>query len=444
MSKMKYSGVEWIGNIPEKWNADKLKYCVTEINSGGTPESSNMDYYDDMNGIPWVAIGDMSTKKYVYNTSKKLTIAGIKSKSLKIYPFGTLLYSIFATIGKTAILKVDATINQAILAIIPNKKIDKIYLKYQLNAMEEYVLSECSTNTQNNLNSTKVKNFNLVIPSLKEQKLIADFLDEKVSILDEILSNLNKQVEILKNYKKSVITETFTKGLNKKNKLKNSNVKWLGEIPENWGIKRLRYFIDEIKVGPFGSSLSGDDIKNNGSYWIYNQRTVLDNNFKDTDSFVDCEKYKELKGFEVKPRDILLTTRGTIGKTAIVPDNCEKGILHPCLIKFKVNENLINANLLNIVFNNSDLILSQLNYKSNSTTIDVIYSYNLKDIYLPLIPLNEQKEIVEYLDNKCEQIDKIIEKKQKQIAKIEEYKKSVIYEYVTGKKRVEGAEELYG
>ena len=216
MSKMKYSGVEWIGSIPENWNIDKLKYCTNEISSGGTPESSNLDYYDDINGIPWVAIGDMSTKEYISNTSKKLTLEGITSKNLKIYPSGTLLYSIFATIGKTSFLQTDATINQAILAIIPNKKIEKLYLKYQLNAMEEYVLSECSINTQNNLNSTKVKNFNLVLPELMEQKLIANFLDEKISNLDNTMFNLNKQIDILINYKKSIINEIVTSGLNKK------------------------------------------------------------------------------------------------------------------------------------------------------------------------------------------------------------------------------------
>ena len=294
MFKMKYCGVEWIGSIPENWNIDKLKYCTNEISSGGTPESSNLDYYDDINGIPWVAIGDMSTKEYISSTSKKLTLEGIKSKNLKIYPSGTLLYSIFATIGKTSFLKTDATINQAILAIIPNKKIDKLYLKYQLTAMEEYVLSECSTNTQNNLNSTKVKNFNLVLPELMEQKLIANFLDEKVSNLDNILLNLNKQIEILDRYKKSMITETVTKGLNKNVEYKECNIDWIGCIPKHWEIKRLRYLFNDIKVGPFGSSLSGDDIKNKGDYWVYNQRNVLDNNFFTNDTFIDNQKFKEL------------------------------------------------------------------------------------------------------------------------------------------------------
>ena len=238
MFKMKYSGVEWIGSIPENWNIDKLKYCTNEISSGGTPESSNLDYYDDINGIPWVAIGDMSTKEYISNTSKKLTLEGIKSKNLKIYPSGTLLYSIFATIGKTSFLQTAATINQAILAIIPNKKIDKLYLKYQLNAMEEYVLSECSTNTQNNLNSTKVKNFNLVLPELMEQKLIVDFLDEKVFNLDNILVDLRKQIEILNDYRKSIIIETITKGLDKNVEYKDSRVEWIGNIPEQWKITK--------------------------------------------------------------------------------------------------------------------------------------------------------------------------------------------------------------
>lgn len=440
---MKYSGVDWIGTIPKNWNIDKLKYCINEINSGGTPESSNMDYYDDINGIPWVAIGDMSTNEYVCDTSKKLTLEGIKNKNLKIYPPETLLYSIFATIGKTSFLKIDATINQAILAIVPNEKIDKLYLKYQLNAMEEYVLSECSTNTQNNLNSTKVKNFYLVLPNLNEQKLICKFLEQKDLIINKILNDLNKQVEILNKYKKQIITEVVTIGLNKKVKLKNSGVDWVGNIPKHWEIKLIKN-ICSLKGRIGWEGLTKDEYINEGPTLI----TGI--NFKDGSvDWNSCEhvsewRFNQDKLIQIKNNDLLITKDGTVGKVALVKDCPAQVTLNSGVLLIRpLKEDYIQRYLYYVLLSNEFWHWFEIENIGN-TTIVHLYQNRFSKFKIALPPLIEQKQIVDYLDKKCEQIDKIIEEKQKQIEKIEEYKKSVIYEYVTGKKRVEGAEELYG
>ena len=435
MFKMKYSGVEWIGSIPENWNIDKLKYCTNEISSGGTPESSNLDYYDDINGIPWVAIGDMSTKEYISNTSKKLTLEGIKSKNLKIYPSGTLLYSIFATIGKTSFLQTAATINQAILAIIPNKKIDKLYLKYQLNAMEEYVLSECSTNTQNNLNSTKVKNFNLVLPELMEQKLIANFLDEKVSNLDNILIDLRKQIEILNDYRKSLITECITKGLDKNIKFKESRV---GKIPLSWETKPIKYICNiqpkvcykNIREDDFVTFLPMDHIKK--GYFINNQAKLYDND----NSYTSFEE-----GDIIMAKVTPCFENGNIAITKDLHNGYGFGSSE--LFVFRAND-YVEQKFLFYWLQNDNFVKTATSNMTGAAGLKRVPLNFIRNYYISIPKLDEQKEIVDYLDKKCEQIDKIIEEKQKQIEKIEEYKKSVIYEYVTGKKRVEGAEELYG
>lgn len=442
MSKMKYSGVEWIGDIPKYWNIDKLKYCVNEINSGGTPESSNMDYYDDANGIPWVAIGDMSTKEYVYNTSKKLTLEGIKNKNLKIYPSGTLLYSIFATIGKTSFLKINATINQAILAIIPNKKIDKLYLKYQLNAMEDYVLSECSTNTQNNLNSTKVKNFNLILPKLNEQKLIANFLDEKVSNLDNILSDLNKQIEILINYKKSIITETIKSGLEKDANYVDSNHEWIGQINSTAKLIRLKnYSYLKGRIGWQG--LTADEFIDEGPYCVTGTDFINGKINWQTCYHISEKRYKMDYNIHLKVGDLLVTKDGTIGKLAKVNFLPDRACLNSHLLIIRPLTNEYTNEYLFYVMS-SDIFKEYAKILANGSTMDSLSQEKIGNFIFPSYELKKQKEIVDYLDKKCEQIDKIIDEKKKQVEKIEEYKKSVIYEYVTGKKRVKGAEELYG
>lgn len=445
MSKMKYSGVEWIGDIPNEWNLKRIKYNLLQPITDGPHETP---VFID-NGIPFLSVDSIQNNKLLLG-NRYISIEDAKTYDKKCKPqYGDILMGKAASIGKIAIVDIKEYFQiWSPLALIrpDNDKLFNKFLMYYLESSsgQEYIENFSTKNTQKNIAMEDIEKIKIIIPNVLEQKLISSFLDQKVNELDKVINDLNMQIEILDNYKSTMIYETVTKGLNKGTEYKKTNTKWIDKIPKNWSIKRFRYLLKEIKVGPFGSSLSGDDIKTFGDYWVYNQRTVLDNNFSSNDTFIDKEKFNELKNFQVKTGDLLLTTRGTIGKLAIVPENCKKGILHPCLIRFTVDEQLMNPKLLQLIFNNTSMIQEQLNCKSNSTTIDVIYSYNLKDIYVPIIPLDEQQEIVKYLDKKCEQIDKIIEDKQKQIEKIEEYKKSVIYEYVTGKKRVEGAEELYG
>lgn len=426
--------------IPNSWKICKVKN-IYNLSTGFTPDTSRDDYYDNDTGNVWVSIADMNDK-FIDNSITKISDKYISEKHPVKVTKGSLLYSFKLSVGKTSFANIDLFTNEAIASFKANKNICLPFLYYSSSLIEEN--SNINIYGAKLLNQELIKNALIVNPPLKEQKLIADFLDEKITKIDESINEITKQIEMLNNYKKAIVTKTITKGLNANISLKESGNKWIGKIPYNWKVKRLRYLLDEIKVGPFGSSLSGDDIKPSGDYWIYNQRNVLDNNFETTNSYVDYAKFKELKNFTVKENDVLLTTRGTIGRVSIVPKNCEKGILHPCLIRMVFNKKLINNKIIKYIFNESNIVMDQLMYKSNSTTIEVIYSYNLKDIYIPLMPLLEQEKIIEYLDNKCNSIDKIIKNKEAQLENLNKYKKSVIYEYVTGKKRVEGAEELYG
>lgn len=281
--------------------------------------------------------------------------------------------------------------------------------------------------------------FSYTFPDATEQQAIADFLDKECARIDSIAADLEKQIALLQQYKKSLITETVTKGLDKSVPMKDSGLEWLGKIPAHWNFKRLKFMLenssDSMKVGPFGSALSGSDFTDEGK-WVYNQRVVLDNNFSENTTFVSEEKFQEMRSFAVYPGDILITTRGTIGKVAIVPEGANEGILHPCIIKFRVDKEMIIPELLQLIFNESDFVKDQFTLMSNATTIEVIYSYSLKDILLPVIPADEQKKIYGYLSKECIAINGIIAEKQKALAIITQHKKSLIYEYVTGKKRV--------
>ena len=220
---------------------------------------------------------------------------------------------------------------------------------------------------------------------------------------------------------------------NRYDKYKDSGIAWIGEIPEHWEVIKIKQLLknNSLKVGPFGSQLSGSDILSDGKYWIYNQRTVLDNNFSSCNSFITHEKYNDLIGFKVNAGDILLTTRGTIGKISRVPTTFNEGVIHPCIIRFNINESILKYDILKYIFNDSDLVINQVKYNSNSTTIDVIYSDTLKNIILTCIPKEEQQSIATYLDQKCGEIDELITLQEEMITKLQGYKQSVITEAVT-------------
>ena len=217
-------------------------------------------------------------------------------------------------------------------------------------------------------------------------------------------------------------------------KMKESGLEWIGEIPYDWSITKIKFILsnenDSLKVGPFGSQLSGSDFVSEG-YWVYSQRSVLDRDFEHNAMFISKDKFDSMKGFHVRANDILITTRGTIGKICRVPKSFSEGILHPCIIKFRIDEDKYSYKLLELIFNHSGILQKQLNFLSNATTIEVIYSGTLKNLQIPFPPLDEQKRIADFLDEKCSEIDSIKADVQRQIELLNEYKKSIITEAVT-------------
>lgn len=220
----------------------------------------------------------------------------------------------------------------------------------------------------------------------------------------------------------------------KERKMRDSGIPWIGEVPEGWKVVPLKYLLsneaNSLKVGPFGSQLSGSDFTDDG-YWVYNQRSVLDKNFDSNDTFISEPKFNSMNSFKIEENDILITTRGTIGKICRIPQNYHKGIIHPCIIKFRINESLLMYSLLEKIFNESDLVKKQFEINSNATTIDVIYGSTLRNILIPVPPVQIQHSIADFLDFKCSEIDTLIENLRARMESAKEYKKAVITEAVT-------------
>ena len=324
----------------------------------------------------------------------------------------------------------------------PNKSTNNKFLYYCLYSKQKELedMAVGSTN-QCFLNVSDIYKMPLPSPCINEQARIADFLDKKVSEIDAVISKTKESIEEYKKLKQSIITEAVTKGLDSNVEMKDSGIKEIGLISSEWKCLKIKYVLipgeDSIKVGPFGSSIRGKMLPD-GEYKVYNQAHLISGDFSLNRHFINKETYEELKQYRVIPGDILFSMMGTIGKCRVMPEGFPEGIMDSHLIKGRLNEDVVNKNYFQYAYDkdNSRIVIDQYLKGSKGTIMDGLNSTVIKNVYITLPDIKEQRQIVEYLDNQCSKYDDLISKKEEVITELEQYKKSLIYEYVTGKKEV--------
>lgn len=425
MREMKDSGIKWIGVIPSAWRTARVKNVAETMQSGGTPDSSNDTFYVDIEGgIPWVAITDMSTTPYVKDTNKHISEEGRKSKNLIVFEPGTILYAMYASVGKVSELAVPATINQALLAIVLNSSIDGSFFKYALNAWEPYIISESNGTTQFNLNANKVANLCFPMPNRLEQESIVRYLDTKCAQVDTLIANVQFQIEKLKAYKQSMITEVVTKGLDPTVPMKDSGVEWIGEIPAHWKIQRGKALFKETEAR---SADGSEELLTVSQYTGITPRSQ-----KNVTMFeaLSLEGYKICEIGDIAANTMWLWA-GAIGISEY------RGVVSPSYNVYRQRSNNFAPRYLDHLLRAPMLVQE---YASLSTGIRAsrlrLYPKDFFNIMFPVPPLEEQQAILDALNSKLSAVDRLIAIKQAKIEKLEQYKRSLIYEYVTGKREV--------
>lgn len=421
---MKDSGIEWIGEIPDTWEVKKNKYLLLDMYSGGTPTSSNERLYCD-DGIPFVSISDMSGTDYVYDTKKKLTEEGVKEKNLRILDEGTIIYSIYATIGAISELKIKATISQAMLALSLKSGYSKNYYKYNLEAMKNYIFFNANGNTQFNLNAEKVWNFTFVAPSIGEQERIANYLDQRCAHIDAVIEKTKASIEEYKQLKQAVITQAVTKGIRGDRPMKDSGSMWFGEIPADWTMKKLKYQFHIKK-----------DIAGKEGYTVLSitQKGIIPKDLSKNEGQL-AENYSnyqlvDIGDFAMNHMDLL---------TGWVDISKFEGVTSPDYRVFVLNDKANNNSIYYLYM--MQMCYSNKIFYGLGQGVSGLGRWRLQaDKFLNFLiavpPKEEQEEIAEYLDEKCSEMDVLVAKKETFLAELETYKKSLIYEYVTGKKEV--------
>lgn len=427
--KYKDSGIAWIGEIPEHWDKNKIIRLFSIIGSGTTPKSSKEDNY--IGSVNWIQSGDINGG-YIENCKNTISDIALKEyPTLKIYKAPFIIVAMYgASVGNISISNIDGCVNQACCVMNETKQNFK-YLFYAMNSVKRYLIYKAEGGGQPNISQDKIKNTWIPIPPIKEQQSIATYLDQKCSEIDELITLQEEMITKLQSYKQSVITEAVTKGLNKNVPLKDSGIEWIGEIPEHWEIVDLKHLCKKITDGSHFSPQTTDE----GEFYI-----TVSNVFEDKIHFENAHKIS-IKDFNTLISNgcqppigsILLTKDGTVGRTAVVNDNNFVVLSSLAILSLK---DKILAEYVKYVLD-SDALQEQMKLLMAGSALRRITLnkiYTLKMIYAPTF--HEQQSIATYLDQKCSEIDALISIKQQKIEKLKDYKKSLIFECVTGKRKV--------
>ena len=424
MRKMKDSGIEWIGNVPATWERCKIKNVISSIGSGTTPTSSNIDYYNSED-ICWIQSGDLYKTSYISNTAVSLSAKALHLSALQIYAAPFIVVAMYgASVGNIAISTIDACSNQACCCIKPDNNNDLKFMYYWLSMCKIDFLSQSIGGGQPNISQSKIKNQFYYRPQLSEQKVIANFLDSKCSEIDAISADIQKEIEILEQYKRSVITEAVTKGLNPDVEMKDSGIEWVGNIPVHWDVRPLYYYFAERKKKNY---LGQEQNLLSLSYGKVIRKDINTSEGLLPDSF---------NGYNIiEPGDIVLRLTDLQNdkrslRTGLVK---EHGIITSAYVTLKAAKEVVPEyfhyllyayDVMKVLYNMGNGVRQGLNY------------CELSKMHIVAPPLDEQKNIAARLDCVCKGIESIIASKKQQLAIIDSYKKSLIYEYVTGKKEV--------
>ena len=293
------------------------------------------------------------------------------------------------------------------------------------------------------VSSDFIRGMHFYLPPIIEQDAIINYLDAKCGKIDKAIATQEKRVELLKELRQNIITQAVTRGINPDAHLKDSGVEWIGEVPGHWEVCRIKNVLkqgaDSIKIGPFGSSLTGK-VGADLEYKVYGQWNIVGADFNAGTNTVNKETFDELsKSYKVISGDILVSMMGTIGKCAVIPEGIQEGIMDSHVVKIRLNDSIMIGSYFEYIYDKdkSNVIFNQLQKMKGGSIMDGLNSTIIKSLTILVPPLSEQQEIVSYIESQTARLDKSIEKAEHQIELLQELKQSIITEVVTGKRKVD-------
>lgn len=422
-TEMKDSGTKWLGWIPDHWKLSKIGSLYSLRNE----KVSDKDYPPlsvTMKGIlPQLA----TAAKTDDGDNRKLVRAGdfvINSRSDRR--------------GSCGISPYDGSVSLINTILTPRGRMHPDYYNWlfhtSLFADEFYKWGHGIVDDLWTTRWQEMKRILVTVPPYEEQSAIAVYLDTQCAKIDEIIAEAKASIEDYQQWKASIIYEAVTKGLDPDVEMKDSGIEWVAKIPARWHKGRVSQVANAYNGDRSSNYPSGSDIVSSGISFLTsnNLGQIKLNTDIQTNKFITSEKYHSLRGAKLQKDDIVFCLRGSVGKCSINKTLTEGSIASSLILIRPVG---INPDYLNYVLQNSAItetaVISAIGIGSLNLSAENIMSFSI-----PLPSLDEQKRIAQYLDETCSYLDDIVLEKQLLIADLESYKKSLIYEVVTGKRRV--------
>ena len=423
--KMKDSGIEWIGEIPEEWSKNKVIRLFDIIGSGTTPKNITSDFPV----VNWIQSGDITGS--FMPTCKNVISANLLSQysALKVYPAPFIIIAMYgASVGNASISLIDGCVNQA-CCVLSSPSCNLHYAFYVIKSAQSYLVRKAVGGGQPNISQETIKQLWLPLPPLSTQDIIVRNLDATCSKIDDLLSSVHASIEEYKKLKQAVITLAVTKGVRGEREMKDSGVEWIREIPVDWEISRIKYVsifepsCDFKKLTPETIiTYSPMECIKNGTF---ERRTSLYGNLAHT-----------LTPFQ--NGDIVMakvTPCFENGNIAIMNElQSGYGLGSSELFVFRPQN--INTRYLFYWLQNKLFVHQACATMTGTGGLKRISPSFVKNCNIHYPSAAEQAQIAAYLDAKCAEIDGLIAKKEQLVKELESYKKSLIYEVVTGKREV--------
>ena len=420
--EMKDSGIEWIGEIPKAWKVAPLKRFA-KIQTGNTPSKAYEALFYADEGILWIKPDNLGTGSPITYTADYLTPEG--RNAARVMPPNTVYVCCIGSLGKVGYSLVEGCCNQQINALIYNDRMYWKYGYYLTLVQESRYLLYGNGNVLQIINVTNQGNIECVVPSLSEQKDISNFLDGMCVEIDSVLEKNRASIEEYKKLKQAVIAQAVTKGIRGDREMKDSQSTWFGQIPSDWEMRKIKYIfkIQKDIAGEEGHTVLSITQKGIKPKDLSKNEGQLAENYSNY-------QLVHIGDFAMNHMDLL---------TGWVDVSKYEGVTSP---DYRVFELIDKDNYCSQYY----LYLMQMCYANRifyglGQGVSGLGRWRLQadkflNFSITVPSYEEQKEIANYLDQKCLAIDELIAKKEQYLSEIENYKKSLIYEYVTGKKEV--------
>lgn len=410
----------WLVGLPESWEIRKVKHFFTVVN-GSTPKSSESTYWGG--DITWITPADYKTEdKYICSSRKAITQEGLDSCGTSKVPAGSIIVSNRAPIGSIGIAEKELCTSQGCKSLVKIAEINEEYIYYYLSVMSGPLNMLGRGTTFMELSSNDLANFRLPIPTVKDQNAIVQILNKKIAAINDVINKKANIIELLQEQRTAVICSAVTKGIDSTAKMKDSGVAWLGEIPEHWGVSKSQWLFSlrKEKARPDDEQLTASQ-----HFGIVYQKDYMAQGSRVVQVVLGNDILKH-----VEPDDFVISMRSFQG--GIEWSNL-RGKISSAYVMLIPQKQYVYSPYFRWLLKSHNYILA-LQSTSNLVRDGQALRYdNFRMVDLPLVPLDEQRAIADYLNKKIAKLDSIIADVTEQIEKLKEYRQSVISERLMNK-----------